>query len=103
MRKTKDQQLRATQRLKQELLGYYGEDVSHLDGTVIRLYKQFNENEEPFTYVAVKVGPDNWYLNGEYRTWTGILLFLDKDNILMHGNLIDKATAWEEVDSAPPF
>ena len=89
---------------RHELEVIYGHDLFE-DGTVIRWYKCFGDPEDDpvFTYIAIKVGYDNWYSSGEYLSWASILFAIDDENTLQHEGLLEVAVEWREHDNNPPF
>ena len=101
--KTRRQVAEEKSELRGNLISIYREDIAYQDGDVIRFFKQYDEEGDVFTSVAIKIDTDKWYSGGAYYTWGDLLLELDRDNILEHGNLIDRATGWEEISAAPPF
>ena len=100
---SKRQQAENTKKLRRELVSIYGEDIRHLPGTVVKLYKQYKGNDTIYNPIAIKIDDGSWYMSGVYMTWEDLLIELDRDNVLEHGNLVDKAVDWEEVTNVPPF
>lgn len=67
------------------------------EGTVIKYYKQFEEDGQLFTYTALKIGKAKWFTDGNYFTWRTLLYKIDQDNIYdltESPDLVQVASVW---------
>lgn len=67
------------------------------EGTVIKFFKQFEEDGQLFTYTALKIGKSKWFTDGNYFTWRTLLFKIDQDNIydlVGSPDLVQVAQVW---------